>query len=211
MRLLSKGVIGIIPDDFQLPKDSYEDLGKLKLKKEKEDQLATSWATVDDLYARYGDEFMDKLGTRRVWDADLETYVADESDSSRRAVIQLALDDAQAFLLYKIACKFSGVEVLSTELFNIVRSWHAKLTIETLKIGGDCTNCTECNTAFDSFLECGKICNSDGTNCLASNKTFISATEYKSDCECMGSCGCCQTLISHILSRYSFGYGKIHL
>lgn len=37
MRLLSKGVIGIIPDDFQLPKDSYEDLGKLKLKKEKED------------------------------------------------------------------------------------------------------------------------------------------------------------------------------
>lgn len=153
--------------------------------------MPTSWATVEDLYARYGDEFMDKLGTRRLWDPDLETYVADESEAGRTAVIKLALDDAQAFLLYKIACKFSGSEILSTQLFNIIRSWHAKLTIETLKIGGDCTACAECNTAFDSFLECGKICTSDGLICLASSKTFISASVYVSECECMGGCRCC--------------------
>lgn len=37
MRLLSAGVIGIIPDDFELPKDSYKYLGKLHIKKDKED------------------------------------------------------------------------------------------------------------------------------------------------------------------------------
>lgn len=153
--------------------------------------MATSWATVEDLYARYGDEFMDKLGTRRIWDEGLETYVADETDASRRAVIQLALDDAQSYLLYKIACKFIGSSILSTELFNIIKSWHVKLAVETLKIGGDCTACTECNTGFDAFLACGSICNMDGSVCLTSSKTFISASEYVSDCECLGRCGCC--------------------
>lgn len=149
-----------------------------------------SWATIEDLYARYGDEFMDKISTRRVWDEDLGTYVADESEANRHAVIQLALDDAEALLKYKIGCKYGNVVWLDDTEFKIIKAWHIKLTIEALKIGGDCMACTECNTQFDSFLDCGSICDSDGV-CLPSNKTFISASVAKYPCECKGSCGCC--------------------
>lgn len=152
--------------------------------------MATSWATIEELYTRFGDEFVDKISTRRVWDCSLDSYVADESKTARRAVVQLALDDAKAFLKYKMACKFSNVDLLETDQFSIVKSWHIKLTIETLKIGGDCTACTECNAAFDSFLDCGKICNSIGV-CLSSSKTFLVATEAVFDCECGSNCKCC--------------------
>lgn len=150
-----------------------------------------SWATVEDLYSRFGDEFMDKVSTRRLWDADLESYVADESESGRQSVIQLALDDAKAFLTYKISCLFSDLSLLATNDFAIIKAWHIKLTIETLKIGGDCTACTECNAAFDSFLKCGNICDVNGV-CLSSNKTFFSITEAVFCCELQGrGCGCC--------------------
>lgn len=150
-----------------------------------------SWATVADLNARFGNEFMDKISTRRKWNAGMQSYVADESDGARTAVIQLALDDAKAFLLYKISCKFSNTDLIATTDFNIIKAWHIKLTIETLKIGGDCTACTECNAAFDSFLQCGNICDANGV-CLSSNGTFISVTKAIFCCELQGrGCGCC--------------------
>lgn len=35
MRLVGKGLLALIPDNFQLPKGSYQDLGKLKLEDQK--------------------------------------------------------------------------------------------------------------------------------------------------------------------------------
>ena len=150
-----------------------------------------SWATVSDLKARFGDEYMDKISTRRKWNSTVEDYVADESASGRNAIIQLALDDAKAYLTYKMSCLFGNLDLLATNDFKIVLAWHIKLTIETLKIGGDCTACTECNAAFDEFLKCGKICDANGV-CLSSTKTFFSITEAVFCCELQGrGCGCC--------------------
>lgn len=153
--------------------------------------MATSWATVEDLYARFGDEFMDKLATRRVWDRDLETYVADECKTARNDVIQLALDDAKGLILYKISCSYSNGLLLNDSEFKIIKSWHIKLAIEALKIGGDCMACVECNAQFDAFLKCGSICNNNG-ECLLSNSTFFSVSEAEFCCEHHGrGCKCC--------------------
>lgn len=35
MRLVQTGLIAIVPEDYPLPKDSYQDLGKLKLENKK--------------------------------------------------------------------------------------------------------------------------------------------------------------------------------
>jgi len=53
-----------------------------------------TWATIQDLYTRFGDEFVDKLADRRKWDAIIQAYVADQSKTNRDEVIQTALDDA---------------------------------------------------------------------------------------------------------------------
>ena len=36
-RAVQKGIVALIPDNFKLPKDAYTDLGKVQLKKEKDD------------------------------------------------------------------------------------------------------------------------------------------------------------------------------
>lgn len=38
MRLLAKGVIGLVPTDFMLPSDSYEEVGKVNFQKGKKDK-----------------------------------------------------------------------------------------------------------------------------------------------------------------------------
>ena len=35
MRLVQTGIMALIPDDFELPKDAYIDLGKLDIRKDK--------------------------------------------------------------------------------------------------------------------------------------------------------------------------------
>ena len=36
MRLVQTGLIALVPDDFQLPKDKFEEVGKVKVNKVKE-------------------------------------------------------------------------------------------------------------------------------------------------------------------------------
>lgn len=149
----------------------------------------TTWATEEDLYTRYGDEFVDKLAIRRNWDEDEQQYVADESDEAKAAVIALALCDAQNLIIQKLSCLYSNTDILNTELFGALKQWHIRLTIETLKNGGDCMGCA-CNVDLDRYIGCGNICSDEG-NCLVSTKTFFSVTEAHFQCECNCSGGCC--------------------
>lgn len=148
-----------------------------------------TWATAEDLYSRFGDEFVDKLAIRRKWDSDLQQYVADESDAGKEAVIELALSDAQSMLRQKLSCLYGNVYIIDETTFEPIKQWHIKLAIETLKIGGDCYACA-CNVDIDNYFKCGTICDAEG-NCLSSRSTFISATEAVFPCECYGSCSCC--------------------
>lgn len=145
------------------------------------DPLST-WATVEDLYERFGDEYVDKLATRRVWDVDSEQYVADESTEGRLRVLNLALCDAREFLKGKLACCFQSIQLLDEKPFPSIKQWHIKLTIEALKVGGDCFSCKDCITSFDEFCKCSTICSDDG-ECLVSKNTFISVSEAKFCCE----------------------------
>lgn len=148
-----------------------------------------TWASPRDLYDRFGDEFMDKISTRMNYSQTLKMYVADEKPESRLKVIQLALDDAKELIVRKLSCKFQDVILLNTHYFSSIKSWHIKLTIETLKIGGDCTAC-ECNADLDKFIDCNTICTEDGI-CLPSASSFFLVSQAKSECECQDKCGCC--------------------
>lgn len=148
----------------------------------------TTWATPEDLYSRYGDEYVDKLATRRNYDPESGKYVADETTAGRLKVINLALADSKALIIEKISCKYSNTALLETALFSTVKSWHIKLAIETLKIGGDCRAC-ECNADLDKYIGCNSIC-SDNGECLISKSTVFSVSEAKFDCEDIGGCGC---------------------
>lgn len=151
-------------------------------------ETSTTWALPDDLIARYGQEYIDKLSIRRKYDSELEQYVADESTEGRSTVLTLALCDAKNLIYSKIQCKYQNADLLNTAYFPSIKHWHIKLTIETLKAGGDCSGCA-CILDMDRFIDCSPICSEDG-QCLISNKTFISATEAEFKCECFGRCRC---------------------
>lgn len=148
----------------------------------------SSWANVDDLYSRYGAEFIDKISTRTVYDSETGSYIADETVEGRFRVTSLALCDAKELIVRKLMCKFGKVNLLDTTFFPSIKQWHIKLTIETLKIGGDCSGC-DCVKDLDAYLDCGSICNEEGL-CLSSKKTFFSISKAKFPCE-EGGCGCC--------------------
>lgn len=148
----------------------------------------TTWATIEDLYARFGDEYMDKKATRRNYDEETKSYVADEDPQARAAVINLALCDAKALITQKLSCLYSDVTILNEHVFSSVKQWHIIMTIAILDKGGDCASC-DC-TALDAWTQCGNICSDDGT-CLTSVKTFIVGTKAHFPCECHGRCGCC--------------------
>lgn len=149
----------------------------------------STWATEEDLYSRYGDEFIDKLAIRRNWDEDEQQYVADESDEAKEAVIALALCDAQNLIIQKLSCLYSNVDILNEYLFGALKQWHIRLTIETLKNNGDCMGCS-CVVDLDKYIACGSICSDEGV-CLSSSSTFLEATEAHFKCECNCSGGCC--------------------
>lgn len=151
-------------------------------------ETQTTWAMPDDLIARYGQEFMDKLSTRRKFDVELEQYVADESTEGRSTVLTNALCDSKNYIFAKIQCKYKNSDLVNTLNFPSIKHWHIKLTIEALKVGGDCSECA-CVSDLEKFLDCSPICSEDG-QCLLSNKTFISATEAEFRCECFGRCRC---------------------
>ena len=143
-----------------------------------------TWATIQDLYTRFGDEFVDKLAVRRTWNASLQDYVGNESREHLDLIIQTALDDAKSLLKQKLSCAYQNISILDEQTFSCIKQWHIKLTIDVLKVGGDCTSC-KCE-GLDDFLKCGSICSDDG-NCLVSKSTFFSVSEAHFPCE---SCGC---------------------
>lgn len=151
---------------------------------------STSWATIDDLYDRYGDEYVDKLAIRRRRTAGGD-YVADQSDEAITRVLILALSDAKDHLQFKLNGRFSNANQINSVSFPIIKAWHIRLTIATLLNGGDCQGCT-C-LGLDEFLQ-GEICSPEGI-CLSSSKTFFSFSEAKFSCECVSSC-CCNSPIN---------------
>lgn len=150
---------------------------------------STTWANVDDLYSRFGAEYIDKLSTRTIFDSATGSYISDESTEGRFLVTATALCDAKELLRSKIMCRFGKIEKLDTDIFPAIKQWHIKLTIETLKANGDCYGCA-CVSDIDKFLDCGRICNENGSYCLPSNKTFFSVSKAKFPCE-SGGCECC--------------------
>lgn len=148
-----------------------------------EDCPQNSWATISDLYDRFGEEFVDKLSIRRKWNDVLGDYVADESKSSMTRVQLLAIDDAKALVKEKLSRCFTDVRRADKEVFSAIKQVHIKLIIETLKNGGDCRGC-ECVSSIDSL--CSGVCNDD--SCLTKKTTFISVSNPKFNCE--EDCGC---------------------
>ena len=149
----------------------------------------STWAIIEDLYDRYGDEYVDKLAVRTVWDSDSQRYVADETLEGKTKVINIALCDAKQLLKQKLSCKFSNVNILDDHLFYSLKQWHIELTIQTLRRGGDCMGC-ECVSQIDQYIACGSICSEDGL-CLSSNQTFFSVSEAHFKCEGCGCGSCC--------------------
>lgn len=148
-----------------------------------------SWATIKDLYARFGEEYVNKLGIRRNFDLETDSYVASEDCKSVKSVLETALADAKQLILYKLACKFKDYEKVNTTNFSIIKQWHIKTTIEILKVGGDCTSC-DCE-GLDGFINCGTVCTDDGV-CLKKKVSGISVSVPKYPCEgCKGECKCC--------------------
>lgn len=144
-----------------------------------------AWATKQDLYSRYGDELMDKLAVRRDWDEYTESYVANESTTTKEEMLDIALEDAKQLIINKLSCYFSDFVNVNTYDYPVLKQWHIKTAIELLKVGGDCSACN-CEK-LDEFLKCNTICTADGV-CLKKKSTFISATEAVFDCE--DACEC---------------------
>lgn len=151
---------------------------------------SSSWANYNDLVDRYGQEFVDKISTRNKWDAGSDSYVADESNVSRARVVGIALCDAKAYIKRKLTCAgYEGLDLLDTQNFPGLKLFHVLMTIEVLRLNGDCSGCA-CNADLDKFIGCGNICTDEGV-CLTSSKTFISVSEAKFPCECDRGCSCC--------------------
>ena len=148
-----------------------------------------TWATPQDLYIRYGDEYVDKLLIRRVWDEYTGEYVADETYSGMNLVLETALEDAKAVLKQKISCCFGSISLLDSHDFSVIKQWHIKLTVAALKNGGDCSSCKEC-TDFEEFCKCKSICSDDGV-CLPWKGSAIYVSKEKFGCDkCIGGCKC---------------------
>lgn len=148
----------------------------------------STWAIIEDLYSRLGEEYVNKLAIRNDWDEDTESYVANEDPEVIETRLNQALLDAKNLILQKLTCLYTNVELLDEENFPAILIWHVRTTVEVLKAGGDCTSCN-CEQ-LDNFIKCNSICATSGV-CLTSKKTFLFVSEAKFKCECMGVCSCC--------------------
>lgn len=145
-----------------------------------------TWAIKQDLYDRFGQEYMTKLAIRRNWDAINKMWVASEQDVDIAKIINLALDDAKALIQTKLNCQFTDASIVETTDFPAIKIWHMKMTIRVLEAGGDCAGC-DC-TDLDKFI-CGQVCSPDGV-CLSSAASVISVSVPVFECEACGCGGC---------------------
>lgn len=142
-----------------------------------------TWATKEDLYARFGEKYINELGIRSNWSETAKAYVASESQTDIDKVLDLAIEDAKNLILQKLSCLYSDYQKVNTIDFPVLKQWHIQLIIDVLKIGGNCLAC-DC-TKLDEFL-CKEICTPDGV-CLRKNVTAISVSIPHYPCE---ACGC---------------------
>lgn len=149
------------------------------------------WAEKQDLILRYGEEYVNKIATRNKYDSVNNTYYADQTELSRDAVIEAALEDAKAKLLYHLSCCYNVTEIKalveSGENFTIIKSHHIKMTIAILKSQGDCKECDACEKEFKELCGCGAIISENGVKPKVNSK--ISVTEYNS---CIPKSNCCR-------------------
>jgi hypothetical protein len=164
----------------------------------------STWVDRQGLYARFGEEFIQKLARRRDFDCDANDgdggYTENETKKRVECVIDLAISDAKEWMLWKISCNFPINEfnaLLNQDKdFSFLKSHHIKLTIAMLKTGGDCTECEACQKEIGDIL-CDQICTDDGI-CIPSRKRSKFLVEKTSPsclptnlcCGC-GSEGCC--------------------
>lgn len=157
-----------------------------------------SWATKEDLCKRFGQEFVDKLARRRDYDRASETYVEDDSCTRMNEVIDLALQDAKDWMMWKISCCFPiktfNELILAGETFSFIKRAHIKMTIAILKEGGDCPACEECKDDFSSFCACKKLCSDNGECIIAISKSKFAIEETSPSCWPENlCCGCADT------------------
>ena len=145
-----------------------------------------TWATKQDLYDRFGNEYITKLAMRRNWSEADQMFLASENTVDINKVVDFALEDAKALIQTKLSCQFLDASLVETIDFPAVKIWHMKMTIKVLEAGGDCAGC-DC-TDLDKFI-CGRVCAPDGT-CLSSNVSAISVSTPVFECELCGCGGC---------------------
>lgn len=150
------------------------------------------WAVKQDLVTRYGQEYIDKITTRNKFDDVNNMYYADQTEVSRDEVLNAALSDAKAKLLFHLSCCYNiteiGLLIDSGEEFSLIKNYHIKLTISMLKAQGDCKDCDACLNEFKDLCDCGQIISDNGVKPKVASK--ISVTEYES-CIPYGNCCHC--------------------
>lgn len=149
------------------------------------------WAVKQDLVLRYGEEYIDKISTRNKYDDTNNFYYADQTEASRGAVVDAALADAKAKLLFHISCCYDirSIQYLidsQNKSFSVIKTHHIKMTIAMLKSQGDCKDCDACEKEFKELCSCGLLMADDGTKPKSLSK--ISVTEYES---CIPKSNCC--------------------
>ena len=158
------------------------------------------FTTYDKLVKRYGGEFIDKLGTRRDFNATANTYVADTSAARILEVVNCAIADACAIMKYHLSCCYLMQDIQDQidngENFGILELHANALTIEILKKGGDCTGC-ECEKTFIDFCKCNKLCTDTGICLSKTEDSVILCVEETAPCAviwcdiCRASSCCC--------------------
>lgn len=148
------------------------------------------WANKNDLVIRYGQEYIDKLTTKNKFDEVNNIYYADQTQVSRDEVLNAALADAKAKLLFHLSCCYNitsiGLLIDSGEEFSIIKTHHIKLTIAMLKATGDCKECDACEKDFKELCSCGAIISDNGVKPQVNSR--ISVTDYES---CIPESVCC--------------------
>jgi len=153
------------------------------------------WATIDDLFTRYGEEYVNKLAVRRNYDKETKGYIADESCENIKLVLCTALEDARDQLEFVIS-KCYNIKQLNEfiskdEEIKVIKRFHLRMAIAILKEGGDCEACDACEDKFYKICSESKLCTESGL-CLTKNPR-IYVTEYcdpHKNLSWCNSCGC---------------------
>jgi len=157
----------------------------------------STWVDRQGLYNRYGQEYIEKLARRRDFDPSANGgsggYVENTSSTRVNEIINIAIEDAKTWMLWKISCCFNiqdfNLLLADNKEFSFLQRFHIKLTIILLKHGGDCAQCDECKAEISEVCSCSEICTDDGI-CIPSRKRSKFSVE-KTEPSCLPTKVCC--------------------